>query len=108
MGGLASTAPNQPRMFQTAVLDVGQSGKRYGMAQCSLDISRGDCGVCLDAQLASFRTTIGNKRWWETYGPSCFMWYHDYQFYFNISMSASEGDFRGVYLSSSFFCYIWG
>ncbi|KAE8077897.1 hypothetical protein FH972_016415 [Carpinus fangiana] len=94
MGGLASTAPNQPRMFQTAVLDVGQSGKRYGVAQCSLDISRGDCGVCLDAQLASFRTTIGNKRWWETYGPSCFMWYHDYQFYFNISMPASEGSRR--------------
>jgi hypothetical protein len=103
MGGLASTAPNQPRMFQKAVLDVGQSGKRYGMAQCSLDISTADCGVCLDAQLALFRTTIGNKRWWEIYGPSCFMWYHDYQFYFNISTSASEGDFR-VYLCCSFFC----
>jgi hypothetical protein len=100
MGALASTAPNQPHMFQKAVLDVGQSGKRYGMAQCSLDISRADCGVCLDAQLTSFRTTIGNKRWWETYGPSCFMWYHDCQFYFNISTSASEGAFR-VYLSSS-------
>jgi hypothetical protein len=102
MGGLASTAPNQPHMFQKAVLDVGQSGKRYGMAQCSVDISRADCGVCLDAQLTSFRTTIGNKRWWETYGPSCFMWYHDYKFYFNISTSASEGAFR-VYLSSTSF-----
>ncbi|KAG6695122.1 hypothetical protein I3842_09G080300 [Carya illinoinensis] len=91
MGGLASTAPNQPHMFQKAVLDVGQSGKRYGMAQCTLDINRADCGKCLDSQLALFRTIIGNKRGWETYGSSCFMWYHDYLFYFNISPPASEG-----------------
>nr|POF23189.1 hypothetical protein CFP56_73131 [Quercus suber] len=39
LSGLASTAPKQPLMFQTAVMDVGQSGKRYGMAQCTRDIS---------------------------------------------------------------------
>uniref|UniRef100_A0A7N2LXC4 Gnk2-homologous domain-containing protein n=1 Tax=Quercus lobata TaxID=97700 RepID=A0A7N2LXC4_QUELO len=50
MSGLASTAPKQPLMFQTAVMDVGQSGKR---------------------------TIIGSKRGWEIYGSSCFMWYHD-------------------------------
>ncbi|XP_041024076.1 cysteine-rich repeat secretory protein 38-like [Juglans microcarpa x Juglans regia] len=94
MGGLASTAPNQPHMFQKAVLDVGKSGKRYGMAQCTLDINRADCGKCLDSQLTLFRTIIGNKRGWETYGSSCFMWYHDYLFYFNISTPASEGTRR--------------
>ncbi|KAF2303621.1 hypothetical protein GH714_020202 [Hevea brasiliensis] len=41
MNELAATAPEPPLMFQTAVLDVGPSGKR---------------------------TTIGNKRGWEIYG----------------------------------------
>ena len=77
MSGLASTAPKQPLMFRTAVMDVGQSGKRYGMAQCTRDISSIDCGKCLDAQLVTLRTIIGSKRGWEIYGSSCFMWYHD-------------------------------
>ncbi|XP_011012476.1 PREDICTED: cysteine-rich repeat secretory protein 38-like [Populus euphratica] len=37
---LASKTPNQPSMFYTAVLDVGQSGKRYGMAQYTRDLSK--------------------------------------------------------------------
>lgn len=41
MSGLASTAPKQPLMFQTAVMDVGQSGTvGRGMAWLSaLEIS---------------------------------------------------------------------
>ena len=100
MSGLASTAPKQPLMFQTAVMDVGQSGKRYGMAQCTRDISSIDCGKCLDAQLVTLRTILGSKRGWEIYGSSCFMWYHDFQFYSHISITASE--FCG-YVSFSFF-----
>ncbi|GMY27812.1 cysteine-rich repeat secretory protein 38-like [Fagus crenata] len=45
MSGLASTAPKQPLMFQASVMDVGQRGKRYGMAQCTRDISWTDCGA---------------------------------------------------------------
>ncbi|KDP20818.1 hypothetical protein JCGZ_21289 [Jatropha curcas] len=91
MNQLASIAPLQPFMFQTAILDVGQSGKRYGMAQCSRDISRSDCGRCFDYLLMTFRTTIGNKRGWEIYGTSCSLWYHDFQFYFNYSIPLNEG-----------------
>ncbi|KAJ9169011.1 hypothetical protein P3X46_020481 [Hevea brasiliensis] len=91
MNELAATAPEPPLMFQTAVLDVGPSGKRYGMAQCSRDISRSDCGKCFSYLLVTFRTTIGNKRGWEIYGASCSMWYHDYQFYFNFSIPVNEG-----------------
>ena len=107
MDGLAYTTPYQPHMFQKAVLDVGKRGKRYGMAQCNGDMSRDECGKCLDSQLVYFRTTIGNKRWWETYGSSCFMWYHDYQFYFNFT-TASEGELchyknfaKPIYLSTN-------
>lgn len=94
MSGLASSAPNQRLMFQTAVLNAGQRGKRYGMAQCTRDISASDCAQCLNSQLGTFRTTIGSKKDWEIYGFNCFMWYHDHQFYFNYSVSTSAGEFR--------------
>ncbi|KAF3961558.1 hypothetical protein CMV_013832 [Castanea mollissima] len=78
-----------PKSKETAVMDVGKSGKRYGMAQCTRDISSIDCGKCLDAQLVTLRTIFGSKRGWEIYGSSCFMWYHDFQFCSNISITAS-------------------
>ncbi|PPD97359.1 hypothetical protein GOBAR_DD05619 [Gossypium barbadense] len=86
MSEVAITAPKQPLMFHAALLDAGQFGKRYGMAQCTRDISTTDCSHCLDTQ-----TTIGNKRGWEVYGSSCSMWYHDYQFYSNFSITANDG-----------------
>lgn len=94
MGGLISEVPKQQLMFQTGVLDVGQSGKRYGMAQCIRDTSRTGCGKCLEAQLSGQGSALSKKRGWEIYGKSCNMWYHDYQFYSNISTSttSSEGE----------------
>jgi hypothetical protein len=89
---LVSTTPSQPLMYQTAVLDVGQNGKRYGMAQCTRDLSKSDCGMCLEFQLVTYKNSVGNKRSWDIYGFSCSLWYHDYQFY-NISTPANGGEF---------------
>ncbi|THF96388.1 hypothetical protein TEA_026380 [Camellia sinensis var. sinensis] len=75
MAGIASMAPNKPRMVEMSVLDVGQSGKRYRMTQCRRDLSRFDCGKCLDDQLVSFRYSVEDKRGWEIYGMSCNMWF---------------------------------
>ncbi|KAK8493752.1 hypothetical protein V6N13_062888 [Hibiscus sabdariffa] len=100
MSEVATMAPKRPLMFHTAVLDAGKFGKRYGMAQCTRDISRRDCSRCLDTQLMTFRSSIENNRGWEVYGSSCSMWYHDYQFYSNISITANDGyrrlSFNGV------------
>ncbi|KAK4858898.1 hypothetical protein QYF36_023581 [Acer negundo] len=65
---LAATTTKQPLMFKTAMLDAGDKGKRYGMAQCNRDISSADCDSCMADQLMSFRTTVGNVREWEIYG----------------------------------------
>ncbi|KAF9683483.1 hypothetical protein SADUNF_Sadunf04G0018300 [Salix dunnii] len=91
---LVSTTPNQPLMYRTAVLDVGQNGKRYGMAQCTRDLSKIDCGMCLESQLMTYKNSVGNKRNWDIYGFSCSLWYHDYQFHFNISTPARGGSTR--------------
>ncbi|KAI6689046.1 hypothetical protein NL676_025874 [Syzygium grande] len=70
MGKLTTTAPEQPWMFQVAVLDVGESGKRYGLAQCRRDISKSDCAECLDNQMATFSAMIRNKGGWQI-GSGC-------------------------------------
>ncbi|KAJ6999669.1 hypothetical protein NC653_010421 [Populus alba x Populus x berolinensis] len=75
--------------WQTAVLDVGQNGKRYDMAQCTRDLSQSDCGMCLEFQLATYKNSVGNKRSWDIYGFSCSLWHRDYQFY-NISTQQRE------------------
>lgn len=93
MSRVAAEAPDKSFMFHTAVLNTSKSGKRYGMAQCTRDINREDCRRCLDAQLLTFRTVIGNKRRWEIYGSNCFMWYNDYQFYSNGSTLLSGESF---------------
>lgn len=101
MSEMAASAPEELSMFQTKVLNLSQNGwKRYGMAQCTRDISKIDCRRCLDAQLVSFRNVIGNKRRWEIYGSNCFMWYNDYQFYSNVSVLLS-GESLDRYLVSS-------
>lgn len=91
MSRVAAAASEKSFMFHTEVLNFNQSEKRYGMTQCTRDISRKDCRRCLDAQLVNFETFIGNKRRWEVHGLNCFMWYDDYQFYSNVStlLSAS-------------------
>ncbi|PSS10338.1 Cysteine-rich repeat secretory protein [Actinidia chinensis var. chinensis] len=94
MTTLASVTPNQLLLFQTSVLDVGQSGQRFGMAQCGRDLRRSDCGKCLDGQLVSFGASIENLRGWEIYGLGCSMWYRDFQFYSNISTPYSAGGRR--------------
>ncbi|XP_015574224.1 cysteine-rich repeat secretory protein 55 [Ricinus communis] len=91
MNDLVSTAPKQPLMFQTAVLDVGENGKRFGMAQCTRDINSTDCAKCFDNLLVTFRTTIERKRRWEVYGNGCNLRYDDYQFYFNYTLPLNEG-----------------
>ncbi|CAA2985962.1 Hypothetical predicted protein [Olea europaea subsp. europaea] len=91
MGTLVSGTPKEPLMFAVSELDVGRSGKRYGMAQCTRDLSRSDCGKCLDYLLTSFGTTTGHKREWEAYGLGCSMWYSNYRFYFNFSTPKNAG-----------------
>ncbi|KAL2495282.1 Cysteine-rich repeat secretory protein 55 [Forsythia ovata] len=91
MGTLVSTTPKEPLMFAVSELDVERSGKRYGMAQCTRDLSRSDCGQCLDYVLASFGMTVGHKKGWEAYGVGCSMWYNNYRFYSNFSTPKDAG-----------------
>ncbi|MED6110814.1 hypothetical protein PIB30_046292 [Stylosanthes scabra] len=89
MSSLVVSAPEQPYMFQTLMM-MALNRSRYGMVQCTRDISRTDCLACLKTQVTNFRNVIGNKRRWEIYGHNCFMWYNDYQFYSDVTPLLSD------------------
>ncbi|XP_050212602.1 cysteine-rich repeat secretory protein 38-like [Mercurialis annua] len=101
MNDLVSTAPEQPFMFQTQVLDVGKYGKRYGLAQCTRDLSRKDCGKCFDnkLELVSSVEAIDNLKEWQAFGYGCIVWYGDSQFYFNYTMLPTHNGGAAVNLS---------
>ncbi|KAI3740728.1 hypothetical protein L2E82_31199 [Cichorium intybus] len=75
MEGLAGTVPDQPLMYQGADVDVGDHGRRYGLAQCSRGLSKVNCGNCLEDGLSRYRSYVENRTGWEIIGISCSMWY---------------------------------
>ncbi|KAI3740836.1 hypothetical protein L2E82_31310 [Cichorium intybus] len=85
MQGLASTVPDQPLMYQATDVDVGEDGKRYGLAQCSRDLSKLNCQNCLEDRLVNYRSFVENRTGWEILGISCSMWYS------NVSGAYSPG-----------------
>nr|XP_043620385.1 cysteine-rich repeat secretory protein 38-like [Erigeron canadensis] len=78
MESLARSVSIAPLMFDSRVIDVGKlDGKRYGMGQCSRDLSKLDCQNCLEGLLTTHKTFILNQTWWEMLSVSCGMWYDD-------------------------------
>lgn len=86
MSQLAATVMNEPLMYKTGSVDVGDGAKRYGLAQCNRDLSKSSCGECLTTQVKFFDQTIGNQSLLEIFGYGCSMWYNNYQFYYKNSV----------------------
>ncbi|KAL7617524.1 hypothetical protein Lser_V15G04529 [Lactuca serriola] len=85
MQDLASTVPDQPLMYQATDVNLGEEGKRYGLAQCSRDLSKLNCQNCLEDRLENYRSYVENRTGWEILGISCSMWYS------NVSDAYSPG-----------------
>ncbi|KAD6452999.1 hypothetical protein R6Q59_015211 [Mikania micrantha] len=88
MEELAGSVSDHPLMYQTAEIDVGVSGKRYGLAQCGRDLSKLSCQNCLEERLDSCRTYVMNRTKWEIVGIGCSMWYSS-----NISQAITPPKF---------------
>ncbi|PWA76292.1 gnk2-like domain-containing protein [Artemisia annua] len=85
MENIARNVSNQPLMFETRAIDVGANGGRYGLGQCSRDLSKSECENCLEGLLTNYQTYVLNRTGWEMLGVSCGMWYDDVRFYDNNS-----------------------
>ncbi|KAJ0568851.1 putative Gnk2-like domain-containing protein [Helianthus annuus] len=101
---LVRNVSSRPMMFATDVIDVGDNGERYGLGQCSRDLSKLDCENCLEELLTSYHDFVLNRTGWEMVGVSCGMWYDDFRFYDNNSSrpnpTANTSGTRFLVLSS--------
>ncbi|CAI9292627.1 unnamed protein product [Lactuca saligna] len=85
MEALGRNVSDRALMFDIGVIDVGNDGKRYGLGQCSQDLSKFDCEKCLEKLLMIYKRFVLNRTGWEMLGVSCGLWYDDVKFSDNDS-----------------------
>ncbi|MED6113180.1 hypothetical protein PIB30_068484 [Stylosanthes scabra] len=64
----------------------GSLGKRYGLVQCTMDLTSEQCRKCLNGMLDQVPKCCAAKVGYQVGSPSCLIKYDDYMFY-KISMS---------------------
>lgn len=72
--------------------------KRYGLVQCSRDLSENECNQCLEAMLDKVPKCCGTKIGWQVLAPSCLIKYDDFIFYQLISQTSSPLHDSGNFL----------
>ncbi|XP_038689944.1 cysteine-rich receptor-like protein kinase 25 isoform X2 [Tripterygium wilfordii] len=88
-------ASNTTRKFVTADSTFNKA-KIYSFAQCSPDISAGDCGKCLREAIESLPSCCTGKIGGRVLFPSCSIRYEEYAFYATTSSSKSKGSLRTI------------
>ncbi|KAL5730964.1 hypothetical protein ACHQM5_003737 [Ranunculus cassubicifolius] len=83
MNGLVSRAVNSSaNMFATGEEVLPNSGKVYGLVQCTQDIDKRDCQRCLSTSLNRIPTTcVSGKNGGRILKPSCIVWFQNYKFF---------------------------
>ena len=86
---LVAGAPNAENMFNTSKKKVEDGGYRYGLAQCSRDMSRDECRNCLTKLREYISECCLGRRGWSIMCPSCYLRYEDQPFYNNKTLAPS-------------------
>lgn len=73
------------------------SQKRYGLVQCSRDLSDNQCSQCLEDMLDKVPKCCGTKIGWQVLAPSCLIKYDDYMFFQLISQTSAPLPNPGTY-----------
>ncbi|XXG53964.1 hypothetical protein AAC387_Pa03g1967 [Persea americana] len=81
--GLVESAPGQPLMFAANKLEVkrdylSESETRYGLVQCTRDLTRDGCRSCLNELMKDYRLCCEGMRGCRIVAGSCSIWYDDY------------------------------
>ncbi|KDP32106.1 hypothetical protein JCGZ_12567 [Jatropha curcas] len=77
---LAENASVSPRMFAAGDMEIEGSKKVYGLAQCSRDLSSGDCQKCIDSAISELPSCCDGKKGGRVVGGSCTVRYEIYPF----------------------------
>ncbi|KAK7314056.1 hypothetical protein VNO77_39264 [Canavalia gladiata] len=69
------------QLFYMDGFNLSSTERRYGMVQCTRDLSNEVCRECLEAILAQFPKCCEQKLRWSIWSESCLIKYHDQIFY---------------------------
>lgn len=83
----ATTGSNQ--LYYMGSFNLSSSEGRYGLVQCSRDLTNEGCRHCLEFMLAKVATCCEHKLGWQVSSASCLIRYDDYMFYQNHEQSPS-------------------
>ncbi|KAL1338703.1 hypothetical protein AAHE18_10G230800 [Arachis hypogaea] len=77
-----ATAESNYLLYAVGEFNAGGSlGKRYGLVQCTRDLTSDKCRQCLNAMLDQVPKCCASKVGWQVGSPSCLTRYDDYMFY---------------------------
>ncbi|KAJ4831697.1 hypothetical protein Tsubulata_033180 [Turnera subulata] len=77
---LAKKAQESPRLYATGEMELNDSNKLYGLAQCTRDLSSATCKSCLDGIIAELPSCCDGKEGGRVVSGSCNFRYEIYPF----------------------------
>lgn len=92
MYGLVNKTTVAPLMFAVGNASFGEWGTRYGLMQCTRDLSRDGCRNCLEGLMSYFERCCVGKKSWQILGASCRIRYDAYHFYEERMGADSQGE----------------
>ncbi|XP_058071404.1 cysteine-rich repeat secretory protein 38-like [Magnolia sinica] len=77
---LSHEAYLSPLMYASGDVEIGEHEKLYGLAQCTRDLSGGDCKKCLESAISDLPSCCYGKKGGRVVGGSCNIRYEIYPF----------------------------
>lgn len=104
------------KLYAMGEFNLSDGGvKRYGLVQCTRDLTSNECSQCLEAMLDKVPQCCGGKIGWQVLAPSCIIKYDDYMFYDDNQTSSplpnSPGTYNNLFISciiTSLLSYYFG
>jgi len=75
------------QLFYMDVFNLSSTERRYGLVQCSRDLTNEGCTQCLETILAQVAKCCEHKLGWSIWTGSCVIKYDDYMFYQTSSVA---------------------
>ncbi|KAK7322541.1 hypothetical protein VNO77_25926 [Canavalia gladiata] len=77
-------------LYAMGEFNLSNSEERYGLVQCSRDLTNDECSQCLEAMIEKIPQCCGTKLGWQILAPSCLIKYDDFMFYLITNQTSSS------------------
>jgi len=82
-----ATTGTTNQLFYMDVFNLSSTERRYGLVQCTRDLTNEGCRQCLETILAQVAKCCEHKLGWMIWTGSCFIKYDDHMFYQKSSVA---------------------